>query len=83
MDISLEDIFERFSDEILQPTQEIQEEMNTYCKILDELTNEEKFTQEQKDKIKKVFDLIFETEYQVQKQCFVKGFEMARKLLLK
>lgn len=80
--MSIEKLFKQNSDEILKSTKEYNKKMNLYGELREELERELDLTDEQKEKLEKAFDLAFDAEYELHKQCFVKGFKMARDLLI-
>ncbi|MBO5004983.1 MAG: hypothetical protein J6D03_07070 [Clostridia bacterium] len=81
--MSIEELFEQNSDEILNnTTEEYKEIMKVYGELREELETELNLTDEQKDKLEKAFCLAFDAEHELHKQCFVKGFKMAKDLLM-
>lgn len=81
--MSIEELFEQNSDEILNDTtEEYKRIMGVYGELREELETELNLTDEQKEKLEKAFSLAFDGEHELHKQCFVKGFKMARDLLM-
>lgn len=80
--MSIDKLFEQNLDDILKSTKEYNKKMKLYGDLREELEKEITLTDEQKEKLEKAFDLAFDAEYELHKQCFVKGFKMAKDLLM-
>lgn len=80
--MTIENLFKQNSDNILKSTEEYNKKMELYGDVREQIEKELNLTNEQKEKLEKAFDLAFEAEYLLHRQCFVKGFKMARDLLM-
>lgn len=80
--ISIVEIFEQNSDIILKATTEYTQGMNEFGELKEEFEKQLDLKDSQKEMLDEICDKALSTETLLHKQAFIKGFKMARDLLL-
>ena len=79
--MTIGDLYEQYEEDILVSNEEYREKMGMFKELREKIDSELSLTKEQRQILEEVIDMAFDTEGSLHKQCFIKGFEMARDLL--
>lgn len=78
--ITIDNLYEKYLEEIQIPNEEYLNKSKEYVRLREKFEREVKLNNKQKELLENICDTIFKMEEIMQKQVFIKGYEIAKDL---